>query len=84
MDALFLIGEMLINPIAVYVARSKMASLIVSILPSEQKKKETKKPVGQRALRDEFMKKFGENPKDPRRKELVSNVTREMNEIQKI
>ena len=30
------------------------------------------------------MKKFGENPEDPRRKELVSNVTREMNEIQKI
>ena len=71
LDALFFIGEMLINPIAVYVARSKIASLVVSILPSEKKKRDRKKVVGQRALRDEFMKKFGENSSDPRRTELV-------------
>ena len=73
---------MLINPIAVYVARSKMASLIVSLLPSEKKNRREK--VGQMAKRADFMKKFGENVEDPRKKELVSNVTREMNEIVKI
>ena len=30
------------------------------------------------------MKKFGENSADPRRIELISNVTREINEIKKI
>ena len=81
LDALFFLGEMLINPIAVYVARSKIVSLVVSILPSENKNKEKKKFVDFRASRNEFIKKFGENPKDPRRTKLVSNIAREMNDI---
>ena len=81
MDALFFIGELLVNPIAAYAASSQIASLLVSILPKQDKEE---KKVGFNAKRTQFLKKFGENAEDPRRNELISNIARETNDIKKI
>ena len=35
MDALFFIGEIFVNPISLYFARSRIASLIVSLMPTD-------------------------------------------------
>ena len=81
LDALFFIGEIFVNPISLYFARSRIASLLVSMMPTNHTEE---KVVGDKAKREQFIKKFGENIKDPKRKELVSNIAREMSSIEKI
>ena len=75
MDALFAFGDLLINPFSIYAARSTIATLLVSLVPSEKSSKD--QANGESPLkksqhlhqviesRRSFLEKFGDHEYDP-------------------
>ena len=48
MDILFFIGDLIVNPVSIYAARSTIATLIVSLLPSDKNEKKKTSDIERR------------------------------------
>ena len=72
LDSLYFLGDILVSPLSAYMMRSKLAQLLVKVLPSEFKNNGASKKL------------YVDSHDDPKRQRILSNMIIHFNNIHKV